>query len=78
MYKKACQFSVSPLDIWVNDRILGVKTDRNDALPIYAFSVYIPSVKTLKNASLFWIIFMIRTLHMDLFFSLVTLNAIYI
>ena len=44
MYKKTCQFSVSPLDIQINDRILGVKIDQNDALQIYAFSVYMPSV----------------------------------
>ena len=44
MYKRTCQFSVTPLDIHVNDRILGVKIDCNDALPIYAFSVYMPSV----------------------------------
>ena len=44
MYKKNCQFSVTPLDIQFNDRILGVKLDQHDAMPIYAFSVYMPSV----------------------------------
>ena len=44
MYKKNCQFSVTPLDIQVNDRILGMKIDQHDAMPIYAFSMYMPSV----------------------------------
>ena len=44
MYKKDCQFSVTPIDIHVSDRILGVKIDCRDTRTIYAFSVYMPSV----------------------------------
>lgn len=44
MYRTGCQFSVSPIDIYDNSRILGVKIDQRSARPIYAFSVYMPSV----------------------------------
>ena len=42
--QKDCQFSVSPIDIHVNDRILGIKIDCRDTRTIYAFSVYMPFV----------------------------------
>ncbi|MEW8548807.1 MAG: hypothetical protein AB2693_35355, partial [Candidatus Thiodiazotropha sp.] len=44
MYKVGCHFSVSPIDICDNNRILGVKIDQRNTRPIYAFSVYMPSV----------------------------------
>ncbi|MCG8079181.1 MAG: endonuclease/exonuclease/phosphatase family protein, partial [Candidatus Thiodiazotropha taylori] len=44
LYKKQCQFSVTPLEIHINDRILGIKIDQRNTKPIYAFSVYMPSV----------------------------------
>ena len=46
MYKKECQFSVSHLDIQLNDRILGVRIDQRHSRTLYAFSIYMymPSV----------------------------------
>lgn len=44
MYKKERQFSVSLVDIQLNGRILGIKIDQQQIRPIYAFSVYMPSV----------------------------------
>ena len=49
MYRTGCQFSVSPIDIYDNSRILGVKIDQRNARPIYAFSVYMPSVNYSTN-----------------------------
>ncbi|MCG7879467.1 MAG: hypothetical protein N0C90_24515, partial [Candidatus Thiodiazotropha endolucinida] len=49
MYKKTCQFSVSLLDVQVNDRILGIKIDHKAVKPIFAFSVYMPSVNYSYN-----------------------------
>ena len=44
MYKKECQFSVSHLDIQLNDRILGIRIDQRHSRTLYAFSIYMPSV----------------------------------
>ena len=44
MYKTSCQFTLSPLNIQINDRIVGIQIDSKYLKPIYAFSVYLPSV----------------------------------
>ena len=44
MYKKSCQFTISPLNIQINDRVIGIQIDSKYVKPIYAFSVYLPSV----------------------------------
>ena len=44
MFRKNCQFSISTLDIPLNDRITGIKICQSKMRPIYAFSVYMPSV----------------------------------
>ena len=43
-YKKSCQFTISKLDIQINDRIIGIKIDSKHLKPLYAFSVYLPSI----------------------------------
>ena len=49
LYKKSCQFTISKLDVQINDRIIGVQIDGKHLKPIYAFSVYLPSVNYSYN-----------------------------
>ena len=44
MYKKSCQFTISPLNIQINDKVIGIQIDSKYVKLIYAFSVYLPSV----------------------------------
>ena len=44
MYKKTCQFCVFHLDIQLSDRIIGIQINQSCMKPIFAFSVYMPSV----------------------------------
>ena len=39
LYKKSCQFTISKLDIQINDRIMGIQIDSKHLKPLYAFSV---------------------------------------
>ena len=44
MYRKSCQFTISPLNIHINDIVVGIQIDCKYLRPIYAFSLYLPSV----------------------------------
>ena len=44
MYKKTCQFCVSHLNVQLSDRIIGIQINQSCMKPIFAFSVYMPSV----------------------------------
>ena len=49
LYKKSCQFTISKFDIQINDRIMGIQIDSKHLKPLYAFSVYLPSVNYSYN-----------------------------